>query len=303
MSPTRFVTISKNGSNPAYRGARIGMDRLAKARGIEVRHWVPTVDDSIAEQQEVLTQLARERPDAVLISPAHENLLAPQLEQLREVGVVIVTFVGRARRHDLARCHVGSNDRLMTQAVARAVAHQTDGRGTVTILDGNPLGILYEPRASGFRAGLAEHPGMRIVGARDGDFLREPARHAMRELLDCHGPTDAVLVANDFMGLGALEALRERGVRAVLGSVNATPEGIAAIRDGDMLVSAAFNAMGMGCIAMEAALRILKGQAVPEHIVLPAELVDASNLQAWDLTYDQRPLPDWDQTLAAHCAA
>lgn len=303
MSPIRFVTISKNGSNPAYRGARIGMDRLAKARRVDVRHWMPNVDDSIAEQKEVLALLARERPDAVLVSPAHESLLDPMLEQLSEAGVVVVTFVGRPRRHDLARCHVGSDDRLMTQAVARAVARRADGRGTVAILDGNPLGILYEPRANGFRAGLAEHPGMRIVGARDGDFLREPARRAMLELLDRHGPTDAVLVANDFMGLGALEALRERGVRAVLGSVNATPEGIAAIRAGDMLVSAAFNAMGMGCIAMEAALRILKGQAVPKHIVLPAELVEADNLQAWDLNYDQRPLPDWDQTLATHCAA
>lgn len=303
MSPFRLVTISKNGSNPAYRGARIGMDRLAKARGIEVRHWMPTVDDSITEQREILALLACERPDAVLISPAHESHLDPMLEQLHEAGVVIVTFVGRTRRHDLARCHVGSNDLLMTQAVARAVARRTDGRGTVTILDGNPLGILYGPRANGFRAGLAEYPGMHIVGAHDGDFLREPARKAMRELLGRHGPTDAVLVANDFMGLGALEALRERGLRAVLGSVNATPEGIAAIRAGDMLVSAAFNAMGMGCIAMEAAVRILKGQAVPEHIVLPAELVDAGNLQAWDLTYDQRPLPDWDQTLAANCAA
>jgi len=303
MSHFRLVTISKNGSNPAYRGARIGMDRLAKARGVDVRHWMPVVDDSIPEQELILAQLARERPDAVLVSPAHESRLDPMLDQLRQAGVAVVMFVGRTRRHDLARCYVGSDDVAMTQAVARAMARRLDGQGSVAILDGNPLGILYAPRAEGFRAGLAEYPGMRIVGARDGNFLREPARQAMRELLERHGPTDAVLVANDFMGIGALDALRERGVRPLLGSVNATPEGIAAIRAGDMLVSAAFNAMGMGCLAMEAALRILKGQAVPDHIVLPAELVDAGNLQAWDLPYDQRPLPDWDETLAAQRVA
>lgn len=303
MSQPRFVTISKNGSNPAYRGARIGMDRLAKARGVDVRHWMPVVDDSIDEQEVILTELARERPDAVLVSPAHESRLDPMLERLRETGVPVVMFVGRTRRPELARCYVGSNDVAMTQAVSRAVARRLDGRGTVAILDGNPLGILYTPRAKGFRAGLAEFPGMRIAGARDGDFLRDPARAAMRELLERHGPTDAVLVANDFMGLGALDALRERGVRPVLGSVNATPDGIAAIRAGDMLVSAAFNAMGMGCLAMEAALRIIKGESVPDHVMLPAELVDADNLQAWDVPYEQRPLPDWDETLAAQRAA
>lgn len=303
MPSVRFVTLSKNGSNPAYRGARIGMDRLAKARGIQVEHFVPMVDDSIPEQEALLARLVRERPDAVLVSPAHESQLDPVLEQLQQTGVPVVMFVGRTRRHELARCHVGSNDFAMTQAVARAVAQRLGGRGAVAILDGNPLGILYEPRARGFRAGLAEHPGLRIVGARDGDFLHEPARHAMRELLDLHGPTDAVLVANDFMGLGALEALHERGLHPIVGSVNATPQGVAAIRSGEMLVSAAFNAMAMGCLAMEAALRLLKGQEVPERIVLPAELVDATNLQAWDLPYEQRPLPDWDHVIAGQRAA
>lgn len=303
MSQLRFVTISKNGSNPAYRGARIGMDRLAKSRGITVRHWMPAVDDSIPEQEDILASLARERPDAVLVSPAHESRLDPMLEALRDAGVPVVMFVGRTRRHDLARCYVGSDDVGMTRAVARAVAHRLDGRGKVAIIDGNPLGILYAPRARGFREGLAEFPGLRLVGARDGDFLREPARHAMRELLERHGAPDAVLVANDFMGMGALDELRERGLRPVLGSVNATPEGVAGIRAGDLLVSAAFNAMAMGCLAMEAALRILRGQPVPDHVVLPAELVHAGNLQAWDMPYDQRPLPDWDQTLAAQRAA
>jgi ABC-type sugar transport system substrate-binding protein len=172
----------------------------------------------------------------------------------------------------------------------------------VLALDGNPLGILYEPRAGGFRDGLAEHPGMRLLGARDGDFLREPARVAMAALLAEHGVPDAVLVANDFMGLGALDALRELGARPVMGSVNATPEGVACVGRGDMFATAAFNAMGMGCIAQEAALRILRGETVPEQILLPAELVTRANMAAWSLPYEERPLLDWDATLATQAS-
>jgi ribose transport system substrate-binding protein len=295
----RFVTISKNASNPAYRGARIGVDRLAAARGVEVRHLTPLVDDSIPEQVEMLEKLRQERPDAVLISAAHESALDAGLEALRDAGVVVVMFVGRTKRHDLARCFVGSNDRAMTRAVAEAVAERVGGRGTALVLDGNPLGILHEARAAGFREGLARHPGMKLLGARNGDFLREPARLATEALLAEHGVPDTMLVANDFMGLGALDALRPHGARPVLGSVNATPDGIAAIRRGDMLVSAAFNAMAMGCLAMEAGLRILRGETIPDHVTLPAELVTAGNLAAWDLPYEERPLPDWDRTLAA----
>jgi hypothetical protein len=36
MKPAHFVTITKNGSNPAYRGARSGVDRLARQLGVLV---------------------------------------------------------------------------------------------------------------------------------------------------------------------------------------------------------------------------------------------------------------------------
>ena len=298
MKRHHIVTISKNGSNPAYRGARIGMDRLAALRGVDVQHLVPVVDDSIPEQAEMLQRLLREPPDALLISCSHESALDPHLEKLRDAGVVIVMFVGRTTRPELARCYVGSRDRAMTRAVAEAVARHLGRQGSALVLDGNPLGILYEPRKGGFRDGLAAHPGVRLLGSRDGDFLREPARDAMRILLEEHGVPDAVLVANDFMGLGALDALRERGARPAIGSVNATPEGVACVGSGEILVTAAFNAMGMGCLAMEAALHVLRGQTVPDQVLLPAELVTRENMAAWSLPYEQRPLPDWDAAVA-----
>lgn len=299
MAAPRFITITKNSSNPAYRGARCGVDRLAAQLGVSVRHLTPQIDDDIPQQIALVDSLHADLPDALLISASHESALDPALERIRNTGVPVVMFVGRTTRHDLAQCFVGSDDRAMTRSVAEAVARRLDGQGTVAILDGNPLGILYQARAAGFRDGLAAFPGVRLLAARDGLFLRAPARDAMNALLDQAGAPDAVLVANDFMGLGALDALHERGLRPVLGSVNATPDGIAAIRRGDMLASAAFNAMAMGCLAMEAGLRLIRSEPVPRQVLLPAELVTADNLDAWDMDYDRRPLPDWDRTVAA----
>lgn len=294
MAPPRIVSVTKNGSNPAYQGARLGMDRYARKRGLQVAHWTPVVDDSIPEQKAHLQSLRSSPPDALLISASHPSELDDVIEQLRSAGTVVVMFVGRTHRPALAHCFVGSDDRAMTRAVARHVAQHIGGRGGAMVLDGNPLGILYEARAAGFRDGLAEHPGVRLLGACDGQFLREPARQAMEALLASLPAPDAVLVANDFMGLGALQALRARGLRPALGSVNATPQGIAALREGNMLVTAAFNAMAMGCLALEAALRVLRGAPVPETVRLPTELVTRENLAQWDLPYERRPLPDWD---------
>jgi ABC-type sugar transport system substrate-binding protein len=297
MKSSRIVSITKNASNPAYIGARCGMDRFARQHGVEVMHMTPVVDDSIAEQQAFLRALLDDLPAALLISAAHHSDLDAELEALRDAGVVIVMFVGRTTRKDLATCFVGSDDRAMTSAVAEAVCRELGGKGTLMMVNGNPLGILYEARASGFRDGAAKFPGVRVLGEKDGDFLRGPAGEAMKALIEAHGVPDAVLAANDFSSMGVLDTLKATGARLLIGSVNATPDGVAAIRRGDMFTSAAFNAMAMGCIALEAALRVLRGETIPSEILLAAELVTLVNVDEWNLPYEKRPLPDWDEVL------
>ena len=115
----------------------------------------------------------------------------------------------------------------------------------------------------------------------------------MSELLAAEPDIDGVLAANDFMALGALDAMREAGRKLPIVGVNATPEGVQAIKAGDLLASASFDAMKMACLAVEAAVRVLSGDTVPAEILLPVEVVDRSNCGAWDLPYAQRPLPDW----------
>lgn len=289
----RLVTITKNGTNPAYQGARGGVDRLAAARHVSVRHLVPEVPDSIPEQIGFLKSLLDDRPDAILLAPAHLTQLDDVLEAVRATGIPILMFVARTAR-DNCVAFVGSDDFSMTYDVGKRVGEEIGGRGSVAIMDGNPLGINYKDRAGGFRKAMAEFPDIDVVATRIGDFLREPARDAMREILDEHPRLDAVLSANDFMSIGIIDALRERGAKAVIGSVNATPDGVAAIKAGAISVTAGFNAMAMGCLALEAAIRHLDGIPIPKEIILPVELVTRANLADWDKPYPERPLPDWD---------
>jgi ribose transport system substrate-binding protein len=95
------------------------------------------------------------------------------------------------------------------------------------------------------------------------------------------------------MALGALDVMRQRQRLSAIVGVNATPDGIKAIKNGELLASAAFDAMKMVCLAVEAAARLLSGKTVPAQLLLPVEIVDRSNCQIWDRPYEARPLPEW----------
>jgi ribose transport system substrate-binding protein len=133
-----------------------------------------------------------------------------------------------------------------------------------------------------------------------GEFLQSAACREMARVLASGVPFDAVLAANDAMALGAIEALEAAG-RALppIVGVNAVPDAIAAIQSGKLLATASFDAMKMACLATEAAVRYLNGETVPRDIVLPVEIVDHNNCAAWDLPFEARPLPRWEDLISA----
>jgi len=97
------------------------------------------------------------------------------------------------------------------------------------------------------------------------------------------------------MALGALDAMREAARAIPIVGVNATPDGVAAIKAGELLASAALDAMKLACLGVEAALRALAGERVRAEILLPVAVSERANCCAWDLPYTERALPDWSE--------
>jgi ribose transport system substrate-binding protein len=153
-------------------------------------------------------------------------------------------------------------------------------------------------RVRAFLEAAAKHPGILIAGTCVGDYVREVARDAVTKWLAANDTPEGVIAANDVMALGALDALRAAGRKSAVVGVNAIPEAVAAVKRGEMLATADFNAMQMAALATECAVRHLRGERVPEKIELPVAIVDKSNCSNWELPYEQRPIPSLEETLA-----
>jgi ribose transport system substrate-binding protein len=66
-----------------------------------------------------------------------------------------------------------------------------------------------------------------------------------------------------------------------------------------MLATANFDAMTMATLATEAALRHLRGETIPPEIMLPVQIVDATNCAQWNAPFEARACPDWDAVVTA----
>jgi ribose transport system substrate-binding protein len=163
-------------------------------------------------------------------------------------------------------------------------------------MDGTATAIASPERHKGFVDAAASYPDIRIVDSVCGYLLREPARAAALEVMRRHARIDGILVANDLMAMGVIDALKESGRSFPIASINGTPEAVAAIKSGAMLATASFNTLAFGELSVEAVARYLRGEAVPRQIILPTAIIDRGNVEQWDKPYEERPVPSWDQT-------
>jgi len=293
-----LAVFTKNRTNPAYIGARLGADRLGQRLGCTVMHYVPEQPDAVAEQRALLVRAQDERADAIVLAPTHATALNDVLSGLKARGIPLLCFVSRPQTIDPA-CFVGANDRELARGISDYLFDHLDAAAKVVSIEGHVNAMTTAPRAAGFRDAAAARAGVQIVGSRGGDFQFEAGRSAMIALLQAHNQIDGVFAANDVMALGAIDAMRRRRRASSIVAINATPDGINAIKRGELLASAAFDAMKLACLAVEAAVRVLKGAPVPAALTLPVEIVDRSNYEAWDRPYEARPLPEWHQFVQA----
>lgn len=289
----RLCCLTKNKTNPAYEGARIGADRLAASLGSEVMHFTPDVPDDLSEQEAHLDEVLRIKPDALLISPIDARALDDRLQQVRAAGIPLFYFVTCSDAVP-AETFVTSDNRTLADGIARHLFDHLGGAGNVVILEGSAQSPTSAPRTRGFLDGAKAYPGIKVVASRAGNYQLADGRRAMAEMLDAHGHIDGVLAANDYMAFGALEALGAAGRRATVVGINAMPDAITAVRDGRLLATVGFDAMSMTCLAVHAAVRFLSGEKVPKVVEMPGDVVHAGNCDAWDKPYAERLLPEWD---------
>jgi ribose transport system substrate-binding protein len=259
-------------------------------------HYVPDRPDDVDEQIMLIERAIAQGHDAAVFVPVHETQVNDAILGFARAGIPLVNFIARITVGEHV-CFVGSDDHALAMDVAHDLFRRLSGRGTIVILEGTPASTTSHERLRGFHDALARYPGITVQASLRGEYQRDVARRVFQRAADELRGVDAILCANDAMALGVLDALGSASARRtpLVVGINAIPEAVAAIVAGRMVATANFDAMAMSAIATEAAIRHLRGETVPREIMLPVHIVDAANCSRWNLPFEARSCPCWQE--------
>jgi ribose transport system substrate-binding protein/inositol transport system substrate-binding protein len=129
-----------------------------------------------------------------------------------------------------------------------------------------------------------ECSGMKILDQQTAAWDPVKAQDLMTNWIAAGHKPAAVIANNDNMAIGAINAMKAAGwdmKDVVVGGVDATQEALAYMKNGDLDVTVFQDAFGQGSGAVDAAIKLAKGEKVQTKVWIPFQLVTPENMDKY----------------------
>ena len=240
------------------------------------------VGRQLSQIQNFVTQDAA----AIIVNAADTSATPGMTKIARDAGVPLV-YVNRRPAEDTLPSgvvFVGSDDLQAGTLEMEELARLMSYRGRVAIMVGELASNGAQLRTKAVEIVVAKYPGMKIVEKQVGNFQRERGLDLMNNWLTAGAAIDAVASNNDEMAIGAIMAIQQAGVAAgkiLVGGVDATPDALAEVAKGTLAVTVFQNARGQARGALDAAVKLSRGEPVDSFVSIPFELVTRENYKSF----------------------
>lgn len=236
-------------------------------------------ETDLAEQVNLVEQMIAQRVNAIVIAPADSKALVTVLKRAKEAGVLVVNIDNKLdaevlKQAGLSIPFVGPDNRAGASKVGEVLAKKLQPGDKVAIIEGVPTAFNGQQRRLGFEDAM-KAGGMNVVTVQSGNWEMEKANNVAAAILSEHSDLKAILCGNDNMALGAVAAIQAAGKTGKVLAVGF--DNIGALRpmlqDGRVVATADQHADQLAVFGIEAALKILKGEAPPADQTTTVDLV------------------------------
>ncbi len=190
--------------NPYFTELARGVEDIAQEAGLSV--VLCNSDGLLEKEARYLAIAVSENMAGVIIAPART---ASNVDELMRRGKPVVA-VDRAMKYPID-C-VMMDNRAAGEEAANALF--AAGYRSVACITGPEDVATAVERATGWRAAVAHHTGKQPPSDHliYSTFRVDGGRESMRQILDLPNPPDAIVAANNLLGVGALQVLTENGL-------------------------------------------------------------------------------------------
>ncbi|TCM53826.1 monosaccharide ABC transporter substrate-binding protein (CUT2 family) [Rhizobium sp. PP-F2F-G48] len=274
-----FLTVLRNGMT----------DYSKDLKGVTLQ--IEDAQNDVGKQLSQVQNFVASGVDAIIVNPVDTDATVALSQAAAAAGIPLV-YVNRqpVNVDDLPekQAFVASDEKesgtLETKEVCRILKAAGKTQAKAVVMMGELSNQAARMRTQDIKDVLAtpDCSFIKIVEEQTANWSRTQGSDLMTNWLSAGVQFDAVIANNDEMAIGAIQALKSSG-RAmddvIVAGIDATQDALASMAAGELDVSVFQNAAGQGRGAVDAALKIARGETVEKKGYVPFELVTPANLK------------------------
>ncbi|TNB84075.1 sugar ABC transporter substrate-binding protein [Pseudomonas sp. Fig-3] len=267
---------------------RNGLDEAAKKENVQIQF--EDAQGDVVRQLNQVQGFINQKVDAVIVLPVDTSATA----NITRAAVEAKTPLVYVNRHPDERTlpkgvvTVASNDIEAGQLQMRYLAEKLGGKGSLAIIMGDLAQNATHDRTEGVKQVLKDYPGIKVVEQQSAEWQRSKGMDLTSNWLLAGSRFDAIVANNDEMAIGAAMALQQagkaKGEIAIVG-IDGLPDGLAAIKRGMLVASVFQDPKAQATSAVQAALKMIKGEAVEPDVWVPFQLIRPEQLAVFEQHY------------------
>ncbi|MBO9623833.1 MAG: ABC transporter substrate-binding protein [Sphingomonas sp.] len=278
------VGFSQIGSESGWRAAETKMAKqAAEQRGIDLR--ISDAQQRQENQIKAIRAFIAQGVDAIFLAPVVATGWDAVLKEAKNAKIPVVLLDRNIETSDpsLYLTAVASDSVEEGRVAGKWLTDTLAGKPCrVVEIEGTVGASVATNRKKGFAEAVAQVPAVKIVRAQSGDFTRAKAKEVMESFIKAEGGPNicAVYAHNDDMMIGAIQAMKEAGLKpgkdVLTVSIDGVPDIFKAMADGDA----------------NATVELTPDMAGPAFDLLAAYKKDGKEPQKWVQTASKLYLPD-----------
>ncbi|MFM8981484.1 MAG: sugar ABC transporter substrate-binding protein [Spartobacteria bacterium] len=249
----------------------------AKKNGAEVVTMIAEGD--AAKQNVQIENLVARQVDAVLCIPKDSAAIVKSIRNCRNSGIPIVMINRSVSGNILPDAQIVANNQSMGEKVLQAFADRARREGktyNVVLLIGNLSDENAVLRKAGHQKAIAKNPDVfKVVAEVPTEWNLDTALKGLQNALQANPDANLIVTPSDYLWPPIRSVLEQRGRWAKIGGPNHFPVvsfdgdevGMQYLKDGYSWGNAAQDALFEARLAVEWALKLIKGEKPPQNII------------------------------------
>ncbi|MGE4454585.1 MAG: sugar ABC transporter substrate-binding protein [Sphaerochaeta sp.] len=276
----KVAVVLKTLSSEYWQRVVNGAEEAAAEYDVELIKLGPPTEDAVEQQINMVQDALTANPVALVFSPSQPPTAVNVVNRAKDQGIpVILVDTPMADGFDNFDTFIGTENYVAGQMGAKAMVDALGGSGKAVVIEGAPGNPTTTQRADGAEDVFKE-AGFEIVARQPGYSDRERAYTVMQNILQGNADIDAVFCSNDEMALGALRALQQVGVDALVLGTDGNKSALESIIEGGLFGTAAQKPEAMGYLGVEYAIKAANGETIDKRIDSGVDIITKENAQA-----------------------